>query len=75
MSAVAEKPIGLKLGCGCPVEIIVLARRDRKRSATLAHRSSATYSTIRCGAAQRIDIMDFPARFLTHASLHMNFQK
>jgi len=33
-----------------PVEIIVLARRDRKRSATLARRSPATYF---CGPLRR----------------------
>ena len=72
-----RKPDGREIqGCGCPVEIIVLARRDRKRSRAAAHRTLARYfddSLRRC--ASTLISWIFPAWFLTHDSLHMNFQK
>ena len=42
------------------MEIIVLARRDRKRSATVARRSPATYFLrLATVLRERVDIMDF----------------
>ena len=55
-----RKPIGVNLGCGCPEEIIVLAQRDRTRSAVLARGAPAT-DFLQAAAAlrMRIDIMEF----------------